>query len=121
MGQSARHSLAMNAKIVFPTTLLIFICLFENSSCLHCFQCNSGVDARCEDTFSLQLDGDYLYICPEYEDEKEYFCQKMVHIKNGNSTVQRGCQHGRRNVAKGLCHATTFVNVSWAHATLEVQ
>merc|ERR1711915_185991 len=108
MGQSSRHSLAMNAKIVFPTILFIFICLFENSSCLKCFQCNSDVEAHCDDPFSHQLAGEYLYYCPENENGKEYFCQKMVYYtSNGESIVQRSCQHVRKDETEGLCHTTT--------------
>merc|ERR1711915_415074 len=107
MGQSSRYSLAMNAKLVFLTILFILICLFENSSCLQCFQCKSDFDAHCEDPFSHQLSTEYLYDCPYNENEKEYFCQKMVYTSIDGSIVERSCQHVRKDETEGLCHTTT--------------
>merc|ERR1711915_636059 len=81
---------AMDAKIVIPSILLILMCSPENSSCIQCFQCNSGDDARCEDPFSFQdMAEEYLYHCPDNENGKEYFCQKMLY----KDRVQRSCQH----------------------------
>merc|ERR1711999_27699 len=99
--QTTRHSLTMDARIVFPTTLLIFICLFANSSCLQCVQCNSVDDARCDDPFSQELKGDYLHHCPD--DGKEYFCQKTVYEGNGEHRVKRSCQHLRIDPTEELC------------------
>ena len=96
----------MDAKIVFPTTLFILIFLFENSSSLQCFQCNSDDHAGCEDPFSHSLAGRYLYNCPTTSGKK-YFCEKFVYKYDGEPRVQRRCQHIRKEQTEG-CHITPF-------------
>merc|ERR1719295_416907 len=97
----------MDAKIVFPSIFLIFICLFENSSCIQCFQCNSYVDADCDDPFPLPRGRAYLDHCPDDDNENEYFCQKMVYKENYVHRLQRSCQHIRQDQSYyGLCHDT---------------
>merc|ERR1712198_63481 len=116
IAQSTLHSLTMNAKIVFPSIFLIFICLFENSSCIECFQCNTGVEIYCDDPFSHLRGRSYLYHCPENENEKilKYYCQKMVYKETGVHTVQRSCQHIRQDQSYlGQCH-DTIINGEYA-------
>merc|ERR1712002_767368 len=78
-------------------------CFSNNYSYFHC---NSGDDARCGDPFSFQdMAGEYLYHCPDNENGKEYFCQKMIY----KDIVHRSCQHIRQDQSgdTGLCHDTT--------------
>ena len=99
----------MDTKIVFPSIFLIFICLFENSSCIQCFQCNTGVDAHCDDPFSYLPGRSYLYHCPDDDNENEYFCQKMVFTENGVHRVQRSCQHIRQDQSYYGWHTNYFL------------